>query len=138
MANHPTPEEAAVAHGHGHGGHGRISGSEPFRHPHWMVYLWTYIALLVLLFITVLLYYIDLQKILTFIPGVNLIVAMIVSVVKATLVVLFFMNVRGSTRLTTLWAMLGFIWLLFMGGIFMDYLSRNWVDLTGWQWTAAR
>jgi hypothetical protein len=41
--------------------------------------------------------------------------------VKAFLVIRNFMNLRGSTPLTVLWAALGFIWLLLMGGIFLDY-----------------
>ncbi len=83
-----------------------------------------------LLFVTVWLYSIDLSK---FIPitGINLIVALIVAVIKASFVIMNFMNVRGSTKLTVLWVALGFIWLLLMGGIFMDYKTRP--ESPGWQ-----
>ena len=95
--------------------------------------LWVvYFALLVLLAITVGLYYIDLEKV-THLLGLNLVVALVVAVVKAALVVWFFMNVKNSTRLVWLWAGLGFIWLLLMAGVFMDYQSRAWLDAPGWQ-----
>lgn len=87
-----------------------------------------------MLVVTVLLYKIDLSRgPLGFITGINLIVAMIVAVSKATAVVLFFMNVRNGTKLTYLWASLGFIWALLMGGVFMDYQTRHWVFHQGWQ-----
>ena len=90
----------------------------------------TAVAITVLLAITVGLYYIDLSK---FIPivGINLIVALLVAVVKAFLVIRNFMNLRGSTQLTVFWAALGFIWLLLMGGIFLDYRTRT--ESPGWQ-----
>lgn len=96
------------------------------------MYFIVYIALMVLLAATVGAYYVDLNR-LTGLHWPNLILALLIAISKATLVVLFFMNVRGSTRLTWLWAALGFIWLLLMGGIFMDYQSRAWVDSSGWQ-----
>ena len=133
--------EMAMADGgsvHTHGMHENIlthsDPNNPFhiKHPNFITLFGTYIALLVLLGVTVGLYYIDLHKLIP-IPGVNLIVALVVAVIKATLVVYFFMNVKGSTKLTVLWAVLGFIWLLLMGGIFMDYQTRAWVDQSGWQ-----
>ena len=86
---------------------------------------------MVMLGVTVGLYYVDLSKALGWV-GWNVVVAMIVAIIKATAVVLIFMNVRNSTRLTWLWAALGFIWLLLMTGIFMDYQTRAWIDQTGW------
>lgn len=126
-----------MASGHGHGGfefvhHGDPNNPFHTRHPSPMLYHITFGLLLVLLVVTVALYYVDLSKIIP-IPGINLIVALIVAVTKAALVVRNFMNVQGGTKLTFLWAILGFIWLLLMGGIFMDYLSRSWVDQSGWQ-----
>jgi cytochrome c oxidase subunit IV len=48
--------------------------------------------------------------------------------IKATLVILFFMHVRWSTRLTWVVAMAGFFWLLILFGVGMaDYLTRGWV-----------
>jgi caa(3)-type oxidase subunit IV len=105
---------------------------EVTKHPSAMTYHLTFGFLLFMLVVTVILYYIDLDR-KTGITGVNLVVALLVAVSKATAVVLFFMNTRGGTKLTWLWAALGFIWALLMGGIFMDYESRGWVAHDGWQ-----
>jgi cytochrome c oxidase subunit IV len=58
----------------------------------------------------------------------NNIVMLIIACTKASLVILFFMHVRWSTRLTWVVAASGFFWLLilfFMG--LSDYMSRGWV-----------
>ena len=59
--------------------------------------------------------------------GFNIVAALAIAVLKATLVVLFFMHVKYSTRLT--WAVvvgsifwLGILLVLTMG----DYLTRSW------------
>ena len=47
------------------------------------------------------------------------------------LVILFFMHVRWSTRLTWVVVASGFFWLLIMFGLTMtDYFSRGWVEGT--------
>jgi len=54
-----------------------------------------------------------------------------IALTKALLVVLFFMHVRWSTRLTWVVAASGFVWLLILFGLTMqDYLTRGWVDGT--------
>jgi caa(3)-type oxidase subunit IV len=115
--------------------HASVPGQESIAHPKPWVYWRTFIFLLFLLFVTVILYSLDLSTwpLLGQIPGINLIVALIVAVTKAAAVVLYFMNVKNGTRLTWLWAALGFIWALLMGGIFMDYQSRGWIAHDGWQ-----
>jgi cytochrome c oxidase subunit 4 len=61
----------------------------------------------------------------------NNIVMLVIACTKATLVILFFMHVRWSSRLTWVVAMSGFFWLLILFGIGMsDYLSRGWVPGT--------
>jgi cytochrome c oxidase subunit 4 len=51
--------------------------------------------------------------------------------IKAMLVILFFMHVRWSTRLTWVVVASGFFWLLIMFGLTMtDYVSRGWVEGT--------
>jgi cytochrome c oxidase subunit 4 len=58
----------------------------------------------------------------------NNIVMLTVAVAKALLVILFFMHVRWSTRLTWVVAGSGFFWLLILFSITMaDYMSRGWV-----------
>jgi len=54
-----------------------------------------------------------------------------IAMTKALLVILFFMHVRWSTRLTWLVVASGFFWLLILFGITMtDYLTRGWVEGT--------
>ena len=61
----------------------------------------------------------------------NNIVMLTVACTKALLVVLFFMHVRWSSRLTWVVASSGFVWLLIMFGLTMaDYVSRGWVTGT--------
>lgn len=58
----------------------------------------------------------------------NNIVMLAIACTKALLVVLYFMHVRWSTRLTWVVAASGFFWLLIMFGLTMaDYVSRGWV-----------
>jgi cytochrome c oxidase subunit IV len=58
----------------------------------------------------------------------NNIVMLTIACTKALLVILFFMHVRWSTRLTWVVAASGFFWLLIMFSITMsDYLSRGWM-----------
>ena len=61
----------------------------------------------------------------------NNVVMLTIAVIKATLVILFFMHVRWSTRLTWVIAMSGFFWLLILFSMWMsDYLTRGWVQGT--------
>jgi cytochrome c oxidase subunit 4 len=54
-----------------------------------------------------------------------------IAMAKALLVILFFMHVRWSTRLTWVVVASGFFWLLILFGLTMsDYLSRGWVQGT--------
>lgn len=57
----------------------------------------------------------------------NTVAALVIAVFKAVLVVLFFMHVRDSPRLT--WAVVvgGVFWLVLLLALTMsDYLSRGW------------
>ena len=61
----------------------------------------------------------------------NNIVMLTVACAKATLVVLYFMHVRWSSRLTWVVAGSGFFWLLILFSMTMtDYLSRGWIPGT--------
>lgn len=121
-----------MASSHGKGAHFAPAGApiERIKHPGLGLYFLTYGILLALLIVTVALYSFDISKMMGWV-GWNIVVALIVAVIKAVLVVLNFMNVRGGTRLIWLWAALGFIWLLLMGGIFLDYMFRP--TPPGWQ-----
>jgi cytochrome c oxidase subunit 4 len=85
------------------------------------LYYGIFAALMVLTGVTVWVAFIDLGPL-------NDIVALAIAVTKAVLVILFFMHVKYSTRLTWLVVLGGFFWL----GILLvmtlgDYLSRGWV-----------
>jgi cytochrome c oxidase subunit 4 len=58
----------------------------------------------------------------------NNIVMLTVACAKALLVILFFMHVRWSTRLTWVVVGSGFFWLLILFALTMsDYMSRGWM-----------
>jgi cytochrome c oxidase subunit IV len=86
------------------------------------VYFLIFGALMVGTALTVLAAFQDLDHIF---PGANTVVALTIAVVKATLVVLYFMHVRYSSRLTWVIVVSGFFWLGIMFALTMsDYLSR--------------
>ena len=63
--------------------------------------------------------------------ALNNIVMLGIASAKALLVILFFMHVRWSTRLTWVVVASGFFWLLILFGLTMtDYLTRGWVEGT--------
>ena len=58
----------------------------------------------------------------------NVVAALTIAVAKMLLVILFFMHVRYSTRLTWIFVAAGFIWLLIMLDLTLsDYLTRGLV-----------
>jgi cytochrome c oxidase subunit IV len=58
----------------------------------------------------------------------NNVMMLSIAVAKALLVILFFMHVRWSSRLTWVVAASGFFWLLIMFSITLsDYMSRGWM-----------
>jgi cytochrome c oxidase subunit 4 len=58
----------------------------------------------------------------------NVVVALTIAVTKMLLVILFFMQVRYSSRLTWVFVAAGFIWLLIMLDLTLsDYLTRGTV-----------
>ena len=61
----------------------------------------------------------------------NNVVMLTIASVKALFVILYFMHVRWSSRLTWVVAASGFFWLLIMFSFTMtDYLSRGWLQGT--------
>ena len=89
------------------------------------IYLVIFLALLVGTGLTVFAAFYDF-------PGpLNAIVALTIAVIKATLVILFFMHVRYSGRL--IWLVIGsaLFWLAIMFAItFSDYSSRGWLPIS--------
>ena len=81
-------------------------------------YLAIFAALMVGTAVTVLVAFQDLGP-------MNTVVALTIAAVKALLVVLWFMHVKYSSRLTWLFAAAGFLWLVLMIGLTMaDFETR--------------
>jgi len=61
---------------------------------------------------------------------IGIVIAMAIAIVKATLVVLYFMHVKASSSLTKVFVVAAIAWLAILMGITLaDYLTRPW--LTG-------
>jgi cytochrome c oxidase subunit 4 len=61
----------------------------------------------------------------------NLAVALAIAFAKATLVVLFFMHVLYSQRLTWIAVFAGLVWLaILLALVGADYMSRDWIPVT--------
>jgi cytochrome c oxidase subunit IV len=88
------------------------------------MYYWVFIALIVGTGLTVAAAEVDMGPL-------NNIVMLAIACTKALLVILFFMHVRWSSRLTWVTVASGFFWLLILFGLTMtDYMSRGWVEGT--------
>jgi cytochrome c oxidase subunit IV len=89
-----------------------------------MMYYAVFLALIVGTGLTVAAAFVDMGP-------MNNVVMLTIACVKASLVILFFMHVRWSTRLTWVVVASGFFWLLIMFTLTMtDYFSRGWVEGT--------
>jgi len=88
-------------------------------------YFLVFVALLALLGLTVAVNFLNL--------GIwNIVIGVTIAVVKALLIILFFMHVRYSNRLIQLFAAAGFVWLAILLVLTLsDYVSRGWVPGTG-------
>lgn len=88
------------------------------------VYYAIFAALLLLTGITVGVAYVDLG-------AANAIVAVAIAILKASLVLVYFMHLRFSSRLTWVYAGLGFFWLLVLIAFTLaDEISRGWLRAT--------
>jgi cytochrome c oxidase subunit 4 len=108
---------------------GDLHGDEAHHIVPMSVYYRVFAALMVLLIITLAAAAVDLS---TVWGPLNIIIAMTIAVVKAVLVVLYFMHVRYSSRLTWFFAGAAFIWLAIMFSITLaDYFSREMITGLG-------
>jgi len=83
-------------------------------------------ALLTLTLITAGVAFVDLGQL-------NTLIALTIAVGKALLVLLFFMQVRYSSRLIWVCVAAGCFWLaLLLTLVMSDYLTRSWQVVTGW------
>jgi cytochrome c oxidase subunit IV len=87
------------------------------------VYVLVFFTLLVLTAVTTAIAFLDLGG------GINNAAAITIAVGKALLVILYFMHVRYSDKLTWVFAAAGFFWLLILiGGTMDDVLTRRWIS----------
>ncbi len=85
------------------------------------VYYSIFAALLVLTGVTVWAAFIDMG-------AMNDVVALAIASTKASLVILYFMHVRYSSKLTWVFAAVGFLFLIILLSITMsDVLTRDWI-----------
>ena len=62
----------------------------------------------------------------------NVVMALTIAFTKAMLVILYFMHIKYSKRLTQVVVAAGFLWLLLLLGLTLsDYLTRGWFNLPG-------
>lgn len=88
-------------------------------------YVTIYLALMVLLAATVGVHFMDLG-------AVALPIAMAIAMIKAVMIVLFFMHVYYSAPLTWIVASGSLLWLgLFLAFLVADYAGRGWLDILG-------
>jgi len=77
-------------------------------------------ALMVLTALTVGLAFVNLGQL-------NIVVALAVAILKASLVVMFFMHLKYESHLTKVVLGAGVFWLVLLLGIIMDYVTRSWM-----------
>ncbi len=90
-------------------------------------YITVFIALMVLLAVTVLAAMVHLGEI-------SFLIAMTIAAIKAALVVLYFMHVRFASGLTKIFVAAAFVWMgiLFLF-LFADFFTRDWTHMSrGW------
>jgi cytochrome c oxidase subunit 4 len=109
MTTHTAPAHAETAHGaNGH-------------HTHRPLYLKIFAALMVLLVLTVGAAWVPMGQ-------MNIVVALTIAVIKAALIIMFFMHFKDSDHLTWLVGASTVAWFLIMIVLTLqDYMSRDWV-----------
>ena len=113
-SDEPSRTSEAIAHGDAHGGEHGHGHHNPFRE-----YFMVYAALLILLVVT---------YAATWLPTTepwSFLIALFIAVIKAVLVILFFMHVKDASRVTWLFCGCSFVWLVIMLVLtFSDYMTR--------------
>jgi cytochrome c oxidase subunit IV len=129
-----------MSHGHGHLHHrsGPVPVQESTFHVHSpMLYMKTLAALVVLMILTVIfgqIPFLDLNLGFVRLHGtlMNNLVAMAIAVMKALLVMNFFMGVKYTTKLAKLWAYAGFVGFALMFLVYGDYTTRVYEPTPRW------
>jgi len=110
-----------TAHHHS-AGHAHISRGTYYR---------VFAALMVLMVLTVAAWWVE--KNLIEMPGwLAVTIAMTIAIAKTVLIVLYFMHVKVSSRITQVYAAGAFVWLIILFVITMgDYIARGWPPQAG-------
>ncbi|MDI9636869.1 cytochrome C oxidase subunit IV family protein [Kamptonema cortianum] len=120
-------------HGHGHGHADLTPGGA---HPHHILsqgkLATVFAALVFLMALTIGAAFYAPENIRSNTMMMNLI-AMGIAIIKATLVVTFFMGVKMSTRLTKIFAIGGFVWFFTLFIMMADYMTRPMEPVRGWE-----
>ena len=113
-AHHTTHRHSA--------GHAHISRGTYYR---------VFAALMVLMVLTVAAWWVE--KNLIEMPGwLAVTIAMTIAIAKTVLIVLYFMHVKVSSRITQVYAASAFVWLIILFVITMgDYFARGWPPQAG-------
>jgi cytochrome c oxidase subunit IV len=118
---HGSSQPQDQSHGGTHGAHG-----EHAAHPHIVpvsTYIKVFVTLMVLWVLTSACAKIDLDKVF---PGCGFAVCFTIALTKAVLIVLIFMHVKYSSKVTWVFASAAFLWLsLLFAFTFGDYMSRG-------------
>lgn len=101
----------------------------------------TFVALMVLMVLTILAAVLPYQvPALSFLqsdaPGIRIItngIALAIAFIKAGLVVQIFMGVKFSSKVIKFYAYGGFLWFTLVFIILIDYFSRPWEPVQGWE-----
>ncbi|MGI8991700.1 MAG: cytochrome C oxidase subunit IV family protein [Bryobacteraceae bacterium] len=89
------------------------------------IYVYVFLTLMVMTVVTTAVAFVDLGRF-------NVVVALAIAFFKASLVVLFFMHVHYSTKLTKMIVAAGIFWLAIMVFFTMcDLLTRGWLHVPG-------
>lgn len=108
--------------------------SELLEHGHIGIRTYTavFIALMVLLVITVAAAQIPFAE--HGVGRLGIVITFLIAVIKAVLVVVYFMHIRYSTKLTKIFVIAGLLWLGILFALTLaDYLTRGWLPLSdGW------
>lgn len=127
MGTTNTPHTAPGAHGHGEGDHYQGHARGHIGRP---TYYKVFAALMVLMALTVGAYWLEGFVAIPRLLGV--IIAMAIASAKTVLIVLFFMHIKVSSRVTQLYAAASFVGLFFLFVIIMgDYFARGWPPQVG-------
>ncbi|MEI7642854.1 MAG: cytochrome C oxidase subunit IV family protein [Chloroflexales bacterium] len=119
----------ANAHDTGHqGGHDREGN---YGHISVRTYWVVFGALMALMVLTVAAWYT--QKHFVHLPEIVAVgIAVSIAIAKTTLIIYFFMHVKVSSKLTQIFAVSAFVWLMILFVIVMgDYMARGWPPAKG-------